>query len=60
MPRALDVVDPSYRTVKGILAVGAEAEPAAPRPGDGGAGALLHGPTGLFAASAAGDGQAAS
>lgn len=65
--RALDVGDPSYRTVRGILAAGTEAEPAPPRSGDGGAGALLHGPAGLFAAAgtattarATGEGQVAS
>jgi hypothetical protein len=42
--------DPSYRTVKGILAAGTEQIPA-PRPaGDGGAAAFLHGPDALFAA----------
>jgi hypothetical protein len=41
--------DPSYRTVKGILAAGTDTPPA-PRPaGDGGAAAHLHGPTQLFA-----------
>ena len=40
--------DPSYRTVKGILAAHAEAEPARPATGDGGAAAHLHGPTQLF------------
>jgi Mu transposase, C-terminal domain/Integrase core domain len=37
--------DPSYRTIRGILAAGAERdEPAAVPAGDGGAGAFLHGP----------------
>ena len=47
--RALDVGDPSYRTVKGILTAGTEADPVPPSAGDGGAAALLHGPAGLFA-----------
>jgi hypothetical protein len=43
--------DPSYRTVKGILAAGTEqARVAAAPAGDGGAGAFLHGPGALFAA----------
>jgi len=42
--------DPSYRTVKGILAAGTEQLPAAAPSGDGGAGAFLHGPDALFAA----------
>ena len=41
--------DPSYRTVKGILAAGTEGAPPA---GDGGAAAFLHGPDALFAAAA--------
>jgi transposase len=46
--KAIAAGDPSYRTVKGILAAGTEATPT-PRPtGDGGAAAHLHGPTGLF------------
>lgn len=54
--RALAVGDPSYRTVKGILAAGTETEPAPGSPGrrrtgDAGAGALLHGPDQLFADS---------
>lgn len=49
--RALEVGDPTYRTVKGILAVGADQQPAA---GAGGAvsavtPAHLHGPDTLFA-----------
>jgi transposase len=47
--RAIAVGDPSYRTIKGVLAAGTEAEPAAPRTGDGGAAAFLHGPSQLFA-----------
>jgi transposase len=46
--RALDVGDPSYRTVRGILAAGAETDPPPPNPGDGGAPALLHGQAVLF------------
>ena len=46
--RAIEVGDPSYRTVKGILAAGAEADPAPPATGDGGAAAHLHGPSRLF------------
>ena len=48
--RAIAAGDPSYRTVKGILAVGAEADPPRPSAGDGGAAAHLHGPSQLFAA----------
>jgi transposase len=47
--RAVDVGDPSYRTVKGILVAGAEADPPPPAAGDGGAAAFLHGPSQLFA-----------
>jgi hypothetical protein len=47
--KALAVGDPTYRTVKGILAAGAEADPPPPPAGDGGAAAHLHGPTRLFA-----------
>jgi transposase len=47
--KAIAAGDPSYRTIKGILAVGAESDPAAPATGDGGAAAHLHGPTQLFA-----------
>lgn len=46
--RALEVGDPSYRTIKGILAARAESQPAAPSTGDGGAAAHLHGPSRLF------------
>lgn len=46
---AVAVGDPSYRTVKGILAVGAETDPPRPAAGDGGAAAHLHGPSQLFA-----------
>jgi transposase len=46
---AVAVGDPSYRTVKGILAVGAETDPPRPAAGDAGAAAHLHGPSRLFA-----------
>jgi hypothetical protein len=46
--RAIEVGDPSYRTIKGILAAGAEALPAPEPSGDGGAAAHLHGPSRLF------------
>jgi len=41
--------DPSYRTIKGILAAGTETAPAARPTGDAGAPAHLHGPQQLFA-----------
>ena len=47
--RAVEVGDPSYRTIKGILAAGTEHRPAARAAGDGGAAAHLHGPEKLFA-----------
>jgi transposase len=47
--KAIAAGDPSYRTIKGILAVGAETDPTPPATGDGGAAAHLHGPTQLFA-----------
>jgi transposase len=47
--KAVAVGDPSYRTVKGILAAGTETDPAPAPAGDGGAAAFLHGPTQLFA-----------
>jgi hypothetical protein len=46
--RAIEVGDPSYRTVKGILAAGTEADPPPEPTGDGGAAAHLHGPSQLF------------
>ncbi len=46
---AVSVGDPSYRTVKGILAAGTEHQPVARAAGDGGAAAHLHGPEQLFA-----------
>jgi hypothetical protein len=50
--KALAVGDPSYRTVKGILLAGVEADPPPPATGDGGAAAFLHGPERLFAVPA--------
>jgi hypothetical protein len=47
--KAIAAGDPSYRTIKGILAVGAETDPVPPAAGDGGAAAHLHGPSQLFA-----------
>jgi transposase len=47
--RAIEVGDPTYRTVKGILAAGTEAGPAPEPTGDAGAAAHLHGPSQLFA-----------
>jgi hypothetical protein len=41
--------DPTYRTIKGILAAGTETRPAAHPTGDAGAPAHLHGPAQLFA-----------
>jgi hypothetical protein len=40
--------DPSYRTIKGILAAGVETDPPPASTGDGGANAHLHGPAALF------------
>jgi Mu transposase, C-terminal domain len=42
--KALAAGDPSYRTIKGILAAGAEAEALPATGGDGGAAAFLRGP----------------
>jgi hypothetical protein len=47
--RAIEVGDPSYRTIKGILAAGTEAGPPPEPTGDGGAAAHLRGPSQLFA-----------
>ena len=47
--KAIAAGDPSYRTIKGILAAGAETDPPPPSAGDGGAAAHLHGPSQLFA-----------
>jgi transposase len=49
--------DPSYRTVKGILAAGTEASPVTAPAGDSGAPAFLHGPEALFAAGPAAAGN---
>jgi len=46
--------DPSYPTVKGILAAGTEASPVTTPSGDAGTAAFLHGPEALFAALPAG------
>jgi hypothetical protein len=46
--KATTAGDPSYRTVKGILAAGVETDPPPAPAGDGGAGAHLHGPAALF------------
>ncbi|MBF6303131.1 hypothetical protein IU459_37400 [Nocardia amamiensis] len=46
--KAIAFGDPSYRTIKGILAAGLEADPLPPSSGDGGASAFLHGPSRLF------------
>jgi hypothetical protein len=46
--KALLVGDPTYRTIKGILAAGAETDPPPVGTGDGGAAAFLHGPDMLF------------
>jgi transposase len=42
--KAIAAGDPSYRTVKGILAAGTERDTLPASAGDGGAGAFLHGP----------------
>jgi hypothetical protein len=46
--KALLVGDPTYRTIKGILAAGTETDPPPGGTGDGGAAAFLHGPDMLF------------
>ena len=46
--KALLVGDPTYRTIKGILAAGAETDPPPTGTGDAGAAAFLHGPDMLF------------
>jgi transposase len=46
--KAVAVGDPSYRTVKGILAAGTETDPTPAPTGDAGASAHLHGPAALF------------
>jgi transposase len=52
--KAIAAGDPSYRTIKGILAAGAETDPPGEPAGDGGAAAHLHGPEALFAAATPG------
>jgi hypothetical protein len=47
--KAIDAGDPSYRTIKGILAAGLERDPVPDSAGDGGAAAFLRGPAQLFA-----------
>jgi transposase len=47
--RAIEVGDPSYRTVKGILAAGTETDPSPEPTGNADAAAHLHGPSQLFA-----------
>lgn len=47
--KATDAGDPSYRTIKGILAAGLERDPVPDGAGDGGAAAFLRGPSQLFA-----------
>ncbi|MDQ4111709.1 MAG: IS21 family transposase [Actinomycetota bacterium] len=47
--RAIEVGDPSYRTINGILAAGTEHQRVTRAAGDGGAAAHLHGPDALFA-----------
>lgn len=49
--KALEAGDPSYRTIKGILALGIEDETLTRPTGDGGAAAFLHGPEQLFGIS---------
>jgi transposase len=46
--KALAVGDPTYRTIKGILAAGAETDPPPVGTGDAGAAAFLQGPDTLF------------
>jgi hypothetical protein len=53
--RATAAGDPSYRTVKGILAAGTETGQPPPQAGDGGAAAFLHGPAALFGDGPAGN-----
>ena len=52
--RAITAGDPSYRTIKGILAAGLETDPPPAATGDGGAAAFLHGPSRLFAGATTG------
>ncbi|MDB4872726.1 MAG: integrase [Gemmatimonadales bacterium] len=53
--KAVQAGDPSYRTIKGILAAGLEEETAEIPAGDGGAAACLHGPDRLFGRDPHGD-----
>lgn len=46
--KAIEATDPSYRTIKGILAAGLETDHEDQPSGDGGAAAFLHGPSRLF------------
>src|SRR5712692_10532451 len=46
--RAIEAGDPSYKTIRGILAAGTETQPALAPAGDGGAGAYLRGPAQIF------------
>jgi transposase len=46
--KAITAGDPTYRTIKGILAAGAESDPPPASTGDAGAAAHLHGPAALF------------
>jgi hypothetical protein len=48
--RAMTVGHPSYRTIKGILVAGAEADPEPETSGDAGGAAFFHGPQGLSGA----------
>ncbi len=48
--RAIEAGDPSYKTIRGILAAGAEASPPAAAPGGSDASAFLRGPGEIFAA----------
>jgi hypothetical protein len=49
--KAIAAGDPPYRTIKGILTAGVEADPPAESTGDAGAAAHLHGPAALFDAA---------
>jgi hypothetical protein len=49
--KAIAVGDPTYCTIKGVLAAGLEADPAPPPTGDGGAAAFLHVLRGCFGTS---------
>jgi hypothetical protein len=46
--KAIAAGDPSYRTIKGILAAATETDPPPAPTGDAGAAAHLHGPAALF------------